>query len=86
MRQHRWIWGYYAKWSKLDRERQISYNDSTYMWNLKKKKPKRTDWWLPEVGDGMWVGDVGEGSKKVQIVSYEINKSWGCNVQHGDCN
>ena len=27
--------GYHAKWSKSDRERQISY-DVTYMWNLKK--------------------------------------------------
>ena len=26
---------YYTKWSKSDRERQISY-DITYMWNLKK--------------------------------------------------
>ena len=28
---------YRTKWSKLDRERQISY-DIAYMWNLKKKK------------------------------------------------
>ena len=28
---------YYAKWSKLDRERQILY-DYIYMWNLKKTK------------------------------------------------
>ena len=27
--------GYYAKWNKSDRERQIPY-DITYMWNLKK--------------------------------------------------
>ena len=27
----------HTEWSKSDRERQISYN-STYMWNLKKKK------------------------------------------------
>ena len=27
--------GYYAKWNKSDRERQILY-DITYMWNLKK--------------------------------------------------
>ena len=26
--------GYYAKWNKADRERQIPY-DITYMWNLK---------------------------------------------------
>ena len=29
--------GYYAKWNKSDRERQILY-DFTYMWNLKKTK------------------------------------------------
>ena len=29
-------WGYYAKWNKSDRERQIPY-DFTYMWNLKNK-------------------------------------------------
>ena len=28
---------YHTKWSKSDRERQISY-DVTYMWNLKKYK------------------------------------------------
>ena len=28
--------GYYAKWNKSDRERQIPY-DFTYMWNLKEK-------------------------------------------------
>ena len=28
-------WGYYAKWNKSDKERQI-LNDLTYMWNLKK--------------------------------------------------
>ena len=27
---------------------------------------------------------MGEKSQKVQISSYEINKSWGCKVQHGD--
>ena len=30
-------WDYHTKWSKSDRERQISF-DITYMWNLKKKK------------------------------------------------
>ena len=28
--------GYYAKWNKADRERQIPY-DFTYTWNLKNK-------------------------------------------------
>ena len=30
-------WGYYANWSKSDRERQIPY-DLTYMWNHKAKQ------------------------------------------------
>ena len=32
------------------------------------------------------MGKMGEGGQKVQISSYKINKSWGCDVQHGDCN
>ena len=32
---------YYTKWSRPDRERQISY-DITFMWNLKKKRYKWT--------------------------------------------
>ena len=24
------------------------------------------------------------GGQEVQMPSYKINKSWGCNVQHGD--
>ena len=27
---------------------------------------------------------MGEGGQKVQTSSCKINKSWGCNVQHGD--
>ena len=49
--------GYYSKWNKSDRERQMLY-DITYMWDLKKKttehneKPKqtqiqRTNQWFP---------------------------------------
>ena len=48
-------WGHYAKWSKSDRKRAISY-DFTYMWNLKKQpqssERERTDWRSPEVRDG----------------------------------
>ena len=33
---------YHTKWSKPDRERQISY-DIAYLWNLKKQKPKKKD-------------------------------------------
>ena len=27
---------------------------------------------------------MGEGGKKVQTPSYQVSKSWGCNVQHSD--
>ena len=30
------------------------------------------------------MGEMGEGGQKVQSSSYNINKFWGCNVQHGD--
>ena len=30
------------------------------------------------------MGEMGEGCQEAQISSYKINKSWGCNVQHGD--
>ena len=30
------------------------------------------------------MGEMGEGAQMVQTSSYEINKSWGWNVQHGD--
>ena len=32
-----------------------------------------------EVGD-----EMGEGGQNLQTFSYKINKSWGCNIQHGD--
>ena len=36
--------GYYDKWNKSDRERQIPY-DFTYVWNLKKqKKWTKSNW------------------------------------------
>ena len=31
------------------------------------------------------MGKMGEGGQKVQSSSYKINKSWGCNIQHGNC-
>ena len=49
---------------------------------MKKAKLQRwrTDQWLPEVGCGRakWVKRV--KSYKLPV----INKSWGCNAQHGD--
>ena len=29
--------------------------------------------------------EVGKGGQKIQTSSYKVNKSRGCNVQHGNC-
>ena len=39
---------YHIKWSKSDRERQISY-DITYMWNLKNETNELIYWYKTEV-------------------------------------
>ena len=36
---------YHTKWSKSDKERQVSYN-ITYLWNLKKKKKRYKETYL----------------------------------------
>ena len=33
---------------------------------------------------GFGGSEMGESSQTEQTSSYKINKSWGCNVQHGD--
>ena len=35
--------------------------------------------------EGQNWGELGEGDQMVQASSYNINKYWGCNVQHGNC-
>ena len=35
-------------------------------------------------GGGRGVGEMGKGGQKIQTSSYKTNKSWGCNVRHGD--
>ena len=39
---------YHTEWSESDRERQISY-DTTYMWNLKKKKSTNEPFYKTEI-------------------------------------
>ena len=39
-------------------------------------------WWLPEARGGGWA--KWDRGSKVQTFSYKINKSWGCNIQHGN--
>ena len=77
-------WGHYAKWNKSHRERQILHN-LIYIWN--KNKAKFIDTGNRSVlvrgGSGVvgkWMKEV----KKLQISSYNISKSWGCSVHHGD--
>lgn len=44
---------------------------------------RRRDWGLPEAR--RWGGgEMGEGSQKVHVSGYKINRFWGCNVQGGD--
>ena len=45
--------------------------------NKKKPKIRRTHFWLPE---GI---QAAKGLKKYRLQAIK-NKSWGCNIQHGD--
>lgn len=64
------IGGYYAKWNKQDREKQILH-DSSYMWNLKKLKSwthrNRVQKWLP------WAGEGKMGDRKKLIKGYKLS-------------
>ena len=67
-------WGYYgyAKWNKLDRQRQTLYSLMCGICKKANSEILGTEWWLPEVGS--WrIGELGEGSQKVQTSSYKIN-------------
>ena len=74
-----------------ERKRYQTLYDVTYMQNLNKtpnSQTQKTDWWLPETG-GTWgvcvcVCEMGKGGQRVHISSSEVNKSLGCNIQHGD--
>ena len=53
--------GYYAKWNKSDRERQMPY-DFTSMWNLKNKINEQKEKKNREQIDGcQMVGQLGQG-------------------------
>ena len=74
-------WGHYAKWSKLDRERQILY-DFSYMWNLKntqihRKREQAPEAGPPGVGCTGGGGKIGESSQRVQTSSYRWTSSGG---------
>ena len=59
------------------------------MWCLKerkhtKKTPEFTDTENRLMGCQRWEMEVGKGGQKIQTSSYKVNKSRGCNAQHGN--
>ena len=59
------LWGHYASWNKLDREKQMPY-DLTYVWNLKKNQKQKQK----PSSENRLVGSrsgVGEGSKGIHF-------------------
>lgn len=93
MQQHDGPRGYCVEWNKSDREREILLYDLTYI-NLKKKSNNNKTKLIDtnnklvdtkrgqEGGRGHWWN--GLSGQKIQSSGYKINKSWGCNVQHGN--
>ena len=80
--------GYYTKWSKSDKERQIPH-DSTYMWNLKNKrneqtKQKQAHRYREQTG-GCQMGGLLVGHEKCEEIYTNCqlqHQSQGCKVQH----
>lgn len=68
-------WGYYAKWNKPERERQVLYS-ITYMWNLSLKNKSRIEKWLQWAGGKRYK----KGLIKTYSFGYKINKILGSNV------
>ena len=67
--------GFYAKWNKSDREKNIAWSNLY----VECKKQKQTHRYKQVVSR-----DKGNCVPKFQTFSYKINKSWEVNVQHGD--
>ena len=49
------------------------------------KKKKKAKCWVIGRCQGGGGGKMSEGSRKVKISGYKVNKSWACHVKHGDC-
>lgn len=75
---HKWILSgiIKKKRNRSDREEQIPA-DLTYSWNPKTKPTENR--LLPKVGWAKWMKGV-----DMQTFSYDVNKLWGCNIQHSD--
>ena len=75
--------------SKIIRERPIPH-DFTFTWSLKNKNNTRPRLMDTETrltvdsGEGDEQGEMGKGDEELQTSSYEMDKSWGCNVQYGE--
>ena len=78
------LWGYWAKWNKSNRERQMSYVGSKNKWTNKPELIDTENRLVVAKGRREGCGWNGWRESKVQISSYKINQTWGCNVQHGD--
>lgn len=37
-----------------------------------------------QMGGDWGMGEMDEGDQKIQTSIYKVNKSWACNVSHGD--
>ena len=65
-------WGHYAKWSKLNRKTNTVWS---HVWNLRAKNKKSELIGTECKSEGLGVGKMGKGGKKIQNSSYKINKS-----------
>ena len=69
------------------RNRQIPY-DISHLYEKFKKKKRKSHRYREQTGgcqrQGWVLGKMGEGNQKLQTSSYTVNKSCGCNVQHGN--
>ena len=72
--------------SEISQQRKTNTVQSQlYKGSEKKKYPHR---YRNQIGcyqrQGVVVSEICEGGQKVQTSNCKINKSWGCNIQHGD--
>ena len=79
------LWRYCAKWNKSDREKRNTVQFHLYINPKQTNKPPSSDTQdiLMVARGGGWGRRV-MGVKRCKSLSYAVNKSWGCNIQHGD--
>ena len=79
------LWRYCAKWNKSDREKRNTVQFHLYVNSKQTNEPPSSDTQniLMVARGGGW-GKRVMGVKRCKSLSYAVNKSWGCNIQHGD--